>query len=163
MSTLQLLFGRFKFENFKMKTDIDKYLNQLKKGINKTKKTMAKTALSDILAKSPVRLGAYVKSNRVGIGFVDSTHEPVFYAEPPYIPPAMPVALAIALKKTLYAQGSARIEKAEFNKNIFISNSIPYAALVEHIGWEKTGPYAVYSKAILKLKAKTFLQSQAIL
>ena len=143
-----------------IKADINIYLKRLKKAFNQTKQNMAKVALKSVLKESPVRLGAYVKSNQVGIGIIDTKHEPVIFSPFPNIPPAMPEVLAHALKKSLYTKKATEILSSEFKNDIYISNSIPYAGQVEFIGWEKTGPYHPYSKAILEFKAKTFLKSK---
>jgi len=132
----------------------DRYLEKLKESANDAKKTLAKQATRKVIDYSPVRTGAYVTSHRIGIDQIDPSHEPFITVGPgEEIPPKMPTALAAALKESLYAKHSTEISRAPFDKDIYVSNSIPYANQVEYIGWRLTEARHVYHKANLDLKA----------
>ena len=135
------------------KTDIEVYLNRLKKAVNETKQKMAKTALRELIIASPVRTGNYIKSHKVGINTQVMHHEPVNFQwhEP------MPEAMALALKQALFTELAAETLEADFDDFIIISNSIPYADRVEFIGWMLTPAYHPFGKAKLALKSGKYL------
>jgi len=116
------------------------------------KQALAVQIASYIVDISPVWTGAYVKSHQVGVNSVDAT----FTAPTISTTANMPIqSQAVkALRQERKKINSAKINAAtRLFDEIYISNSAPHASIVEYIGWQKTGPYHVYSKAKMKAKA----------
>jgi hypothetical protein len=137
-----------------MDNSINKYLERLKKAVNKTKQNMATDALKTLITTSPVRTGSYIKSHQVGIDTIIAHHEPVYHE----IQPGIPEAAVTALKSAMFVELNGEVQNAKFDNTIYISNSIPYANQVEYIGWMFTPAYHPYGIAMTTLKAKSYLK-----
>ena len=140
------------------KSDIETYLNRLKKTFNKSKIKLAEAALFEVINNSPVRTGAYVENNQIGLNTPVTTNDIVYHKGPGFAQP-MDVGSAFILKNAVYKQEIRIAKTAKFEDTIYISNSTPYAHIVEYVGWPQYGvpAYHPYGRAALSVKAKMYL------
>jgi len=140
----------------KFKNDIEKFKkNEIDDRLIKIKRAIAREAFRRIVRRSPVSSGNYVKSHRVGISKTESGrgisrgHEPVL---PFAFSNKVPEATAEGIKAQVLAKRIPYISRAKLHDVITISNSIPYAHIVEYVGWKKTSAYHVYGLTAQELE-----------
>jgi len=139
--------------------DFKKFAEQAKENLAEKQKNLAKKAAEDLVYRSPIWTGAYVKSMRCGIGAVDSSHEPYHSGTQPY-PYRLTEMEAEVVRLGVLAKLNAEIESAPVGSTIYLSNNIPYASKVEYIGWLITpdgteyvaAAHAVFTETIMDLE-----------
>jgi len=114
----------------------------------------AKTCLLNVInceGKNPFKTGSYISSHRVGINQVDTSDTVIKKQGTRTLEQAKGRALS-ELRK---------IKDIKPDDTITISNSVGYSTKygyswardVEYAGWDRTGPYLVYEKAVIKTMA----------
>jgi len=145
----------------KLLDDFKKFAEQTKKNLAEEQKSLAKKAVDDIVYRSPIWTGAYVKSMRCGIGMVDSSHEPYHPGTQPY-PYRLSEMEAEIVRLGVIAKLNSEIDSAPIGESIYLSNNIPYASKIEYLGWMITPDGTEYVAAPIPVFTETIMDLEYI-
>lgn len=140
-----------------LSADLKKLGESLHQTANKIKRETARQTFHKICKKSPILMGDYLKSNRIGIlkteggrgvgkGAVQSMsliEKSAWMAGKEY-----PESVKEAMREAHYQSKKAYISSAQPKDSIVISNNISYADRVEYVGWATQPAYHVYGLTV---------------